>query len=187
MPTTAKKTASKSSTKTSSKATGSSRSSARSGPPDAVQLLVADHKEVKKLFKEYEKLVEAEAADDDKKALAEQICMLLTVHAQIEEEIFYPATRESIEEQDLLDEAEVEHASAKDLIAQIQGMEPSEELYDAKVIVLGEYVDHHVKEEESEMFPKVKKSDLDLDAIGEELSARKEELMLEMGIELQDA
>jgi hemerythrin superfamily protein len=150
---------------------------------DAIALLTNDHKEVKQLFKEYEKLVKAEAEDEDKQALAEQICQLLTVHAQIEEEIFYPAAREALEEQDLLDEAEVEHASAKDLIAQIQQMEPSEELYDAKVKVLGEYIDHHVQEEEGEMFPAVKKSDMDLEALAEELQERKEELLEETGEE----
>lgn len=190
MPTTAKKTSTKSRTSAkSASAKSASKSSAAGGRAsaslDAVQLLTADHKEVKQLFKQYEKLVEADAGDEEKQMLAEQICTMLTVHAMIEEEIFYPAARESIEEQDLLDEAEVEHASAKDLIAQIQSMEPSEELYDAKVTVLGEYIDHHVKEEESEMFAKVKKSDLDLDAIGEEMSTRKEELMAELGVEMQ--
>ncbi len=148
---------------------------------DAIQLLTADHKEVEQLFKQYGKLVESEADDDEKQALAEQICEMLTVHATIEEEVFYPAVREALDEQDLLDEAEVEHASAKDLIAQILEMEPSEELYDAKVTVLGEYVSHHVEEEETEMFPKVKKSSLDLKAIGEELLTRKQALMGDAG------
>jgi hemerythrin superfamily protein len=98
----------------------------------------------------------------------------LTVHAEAEEEIFYPAAREAIEEQDLLDEAEVEHASAKDLIAQIEAMDSSDPLYDAKVTVLGEYIDHHVEEEEKEMFPKVKKAKLDLEALGEEILQFKE-------------
>ena len=87
-----------------------------------------------------------------------EICVTLTVHATIEEELFYPAAREAEVETDLLDEAEVEHASAKDLIAQIEGMGPDDELYDAKVTVLGEYIDHHVKEEEGEMFPKCRKA-----------------------------
>jgi hemerythrin superfamily protein len=164
--------------KKSSAKTGTTKAAASH---DAVQLLTADHKEVKQLFKQYEKLVDQEADDAEKKQLAEQICGMLTVHATIEEEIFYPAAREQLDEQDLLDEAEVEHASAKDLIAQIQSMEPSEELYDAKVTVLGEYIDHHVKEEEGEMFPKVKKTELDLKALGEELAARKQELMAESG------
>jgi hemerythrin superfamily protein len=104
---------------------------------------------------------------------------MLTVHATIEEELFYPAARENSTEQDLLDEAEVEHASAKDLIAQIEGMDAGDELYDAKVKVLGEYIDHHVKEEE-ELFPKVKRAKLDLEALGGELAARKQELQAEV-------
>lgn len=162
--------------KSASKSSSSSRKSA-GGPPDAIQLLTADHAEVKKLFKSYEKLVKDEADTEEKRELAEQICMMLTVHAAIEEEIFYPSAREVLEEQDLIDEAAVEHASAKDLIAQIQDSEPDDELYDAKVKVLGEYIDHHVKEEQDEIFPKVKKAGLDLVALGEELSTRKDELM----------
>jgi hemerythrin superfamily protein len=111
---------------------------------------------------------------------------MLTVHATVEEEIFYPAAREALEEQDLLDEAEVEHATAKDLIAQIQTMDPSDELYDAKVTVLGEYVNHHVQEEEKQMFPKCKKAKMPLDELGEQLQARKQALMAEVGL-AQDA
>ena len=106
--------------------------------------------------------------------------MMLTVHAQIEEEIFYPAAQDAIKEPDLVDEATVEHASAKDLIAQIESSEPSDELFDAKVKVLGEYIDHHVKEEESEMFPQVRKAKLDLDALGAQLQERKGELTAEL-------
>ena len=105
---------------------------------------------------------------------------MLTVHATAEEEIFYPAARKAIEEEDLLDEAEVEHGSAKDLIAQIESSTPSESLYDAKVKVLGEYIDHHVKEEEGELFPKVKKAKIDLASLGTEMAARKAELMPEL-------
>jgi hemerythrin superfamily protein len=163
--------------KTPTKSTSSRRTSAH----EAVKLLTADHKEVKALFKEYDKLVKAEAEDTQKQELAEQICMMLTVHTMIEEEIFYPAAREELaKDQDLLDEAEVEHASAKDLIAQIRESSPSDDLYDAKVTVLGEYIDHHVKEEEKEMFPKVRKTGLDLEALGEEMAARKETLMGEL-------
>jgi hemerythrin superfamily protein len=103
---------------------------------------------------------------------------MLVVHTTLEEEIFYPAAREALgDEDDLIDEAAVEHASAKDLIAQIQSSDPNDDLYDAKVKVLGEYIDHHVKEEESEMFPKVRKTELDLKSLGESLMQRKEELM----------
>ncbi len=149
---------------------------------DAIALLTADHKEVKALFKQYEKLVEADADDDEKQQLATQICTMLTVHAQVEEELFYPAARDVLgEDEDLVDEAAVEHASAKDLIAQIEESSPDEELYDAKVKVLGEYIDHHVKEEENEMFPKCRKAGLDVETLGADLAARKEQLLQEMG------
>jgi hemerythrin superfamily protein len=104
---------------------------------------------------------------------------MLTVHATIEEEIFYPAARAAEVDADLLDEADVEHASAKDLISQIESMSPDDDLYDAKVSVLGEYIDHHVQEEEGEMFPKCRKSEMDLAALAEALAERKSELMAE--------
>ena len=151
---------------------------------DACDLLDADHKAVKKMFKEFDELTESRArgAAQKKLELARQICLELTVHAQIEEEIFYPALRQAIKETDLLEEAEVEHQSAKDLIAQIQGMAEPDEKFEAKVKVLGEYIDHHVKEEKGEMFPKARAArKLDLMAMREELEARKEELMSEMG------
>ena len=144
---------------------------------DAVSLLSADHAEVKQMFESYKQLVEEDGDSEEKRELAEQICLALTVHAEIEEEIFYPAMRESIDDDLLLDQAEVEHAAAKDLIAQIQGMDPDDALYDAKVLVLGEYVDHHVEEEESEIFPAAEKSGIDLEVLGAELAERKQELM----------
>jgi len=157
----------------------SSTSSARkknSVAQDAVQLLTNDHREVKALFKKYDKLVSADAQPEERQKLALLICNMLTVHATIEEEIFYPAARDALSEVDLLNEAEVEHASAKDLIAQIETMDPMDSLYDAKVTVLGEYIDHHVQEEENEMFPKAKKAGMNLESLGTELMARKSEL-----------
>jgi|KBSMisStaDraftv2_1062788.scaffolds.fasta_scaffold105814_2 hemerythrin superfamily protein len=148
---------------------------------DAFALLKADHKAVKALFRDFDGL--SEDGDDEQKAdLVQQICNELTVHAQVEEELFYPAVRAAIDDADLLDEAAVEHASAKDLIAQLNAMEPGDELYDAKVTVLSEYIDHHVKEEEDEMFPKAQKSDLDARALGQEMLARKQELKAELGM-----
>ena len=142
---------------------------------DAIQLLRADHRKVQDLFDQFEK-----ARGDDRKAeLAQEICSELKVHAQIEEEIFYPAAREALKEQDLIDEAAVEHASAKELIAQIEQSHAGDELFDAKVTVLGEYIKHHVKEEHNELFPKLKKTKLDLKALGEQLAERKEALMAE--------
>lgn len=146
---------------------------------DAVDLLDADHIAVKKLFTAYKKLCDANAPAEEKREIAEKICQELTVHAQIEEEIFYPQVREAINDDPLLDEAEVEHGTAKDLIAQISAMDPEDDLYDARVTVLGEYIDHHVKEEREEMFPKARKSELDLVALADELSRQKMELMEE--------
>ena len=149
---------------------------------DACDLLDADHRAVKKMFKEYEELTKSRArsASQKKMDLARQICMELTVHAQIEEEIFYPALREAIKETDLLDEAQVEHQTAKDLIAQIEQGGEADDMFDAKVKVLGEYINHHVKEEKGEMFPKARSArKLDLVAMRDELEARKEELMSE--------
>ena len=153
------------------------------GEKDACDLLDADHRAVKRMFKEYEELTgsRARSAAQKKMDLARQICHELTVHAQIEEELFYPALREVLKDTDMLAEAEVEHQTAKDLIAQIEGMGEADEMFDAKVKVLGEYIDHHVKEEKNEIFPKARSArKLDLIAMRDELMARKEELMGEM-------
>lgn len=154
------------------------RSKASAGSNDAIAMLMEDHKKVKKMFKDFEKLKE-DGDDAEKSELVAQICQELTVHTQLEEEIFYPAAREALsdDDEDLLDEADVEHASAKELIAQLEGMEPGDDHYDAKVTVLGEYIDHHVKEEEGEMFPKLKKAKLDTASLGEAMAERKQELM----------
>lgn len=143
---------------------------------DAIALLKADHKEVSDMFEKFEN------ARSTKAKLAQQICQALTVHAQIEEEIFYPAAREALGEdgQDLLDEAKVEHNALKELINTIEGSSPEEHLFDAHVKVLGEYVKHHVKEEEGELFPKLRKSEMNLVEVGEQLSARKKDLMSKM-------
>jgi hemerythrin superfamily protein len=147
---------------------------------DACDLLDADHKAVKKLFNAYDELAGSKARGAAQKRLeiARQICQELTVHAQIEEDIFYPALRAVLKDTDILAEAEVEHAGAKDLIAQIEALSEPDEMYDAKVKVLGEYIDHHVKEERNEIFPKARAArKLDLVAMRDELAARKEELM----------
>jgi hypothetical protein len=148
---------------------------------DACDLLDADHKAVKKMFTEFEELIESRGnVLEKKRLLADKICLELTVHAQIEEEIFYPGIRKAIKDELMMNEAEVEHMSAKDLIAQIQEMEASDALFDAKVLVLGEYIDHHVKEERNEMFPKARASKVDLVKMRDALQARKEELMSEL-------
>jgi hemerythrin superfamily protein len=152
------------------------------GAPDAVKLLVSDHRAVKALFQEYQEQVDQGGEGDDREAIARQICMMLGVHAQLEEEIFYPAARAAIKDAEKVDEATVEHAAAKDLIAQIESAALSDELFDAKVKVLGEMIDHHVKEEESGMFPQARKSGMDLKRLGEQISRRKAELMAEMDL-----
>lgn len=146
------------------------------GLKDAIALLTEDHKEVKAAFKEFEEL--GERAFASKKKLADKICAALKAHTVIEEEIFYPAVREQVKEgEDLVDEAVVEHQSAKDLIAQIEAMTAEDDLFDAKVKVLSEQIEHHVKEEETEMFPKAKKSGLDLVVLGEKMGERKEAIL----------
>ncbi|MEJ8858107.1 hemerythrin domain-containing protein [Variovorax robiniae] len=150
---------------------------------DAVDLLDADHIAVKKLFQQFGKLADAKAPAQKRKALADEICHALTVHATIEEEIFYPAARAELHDDALMDEATVEHAGAKELISQIEGMEADEPLFDAKVIVLGEQIDHHVKEEREEMFPKARASGMDLVGLKEQLAARKQELVAQTDAE----
>ena len=149
---------------------------------DAITLLEQDHEDVKDLFEQYDELAENEGSESDRQALAQQICTMLTVHATIEEELFYPAAREALKEDDLIDEAVVEHASAKDLIAQLESMQAGDDLYDAKVKVLGELIDHHVEEEEDEMFPKMRNSGLDLQVLGVAMASRKEELLAEAAV-----
>jgi hemerythrin superfamily protein len=153
-----------------------SNSSASGRAPDAIALLKSDHREVDELVQRYEK-----ARSDRKEAIARQICLALRVHAQIEEELLYPAARESLDADggDLVDEAAVEHATLKRLVGEVEGSSPRDSLYDAKVTVIGEYVKHHVKEEEKELFPKLRDSELDLKALGEQLAARKAVLMQE--------
>jgi hemerythrin superfamily protein len=145
---------------------------------NAVELLEQDHREVEEYFDDFE-----DANENEKGLLAAKICLALTVHAQIEEEIFYPAARKATKDDDLLDEAAVEHAGAKELIAQIESMKPGDDLYDAKVKVLGEYIKHHVKEEEGELFPEAEQARMDLDAVGQALAQRKTKLMAQLGPE----
>jgi hypothetical protein len=158
---------------------GKARRTRRSGRRDplAVTLLKKDHRQVEEWFDEYEQLEDT----GEKKALFQQIALALKVHTKIEEEIFYPEERGDVED-DMLDEAQVEHDGAKKLIAEIEAMKPSDNLYDAKVKVLGEYIKHHVKEEEQPggIFAQAKRGDQDLEEMGERLAARKKELMAEM-------
>jgi hemerythrin-like domain-containing protein len=172
---TASKTTSKPASKTTAGSPGKSASpdKAKSTSKDAIALLKADHEAVSQMFDEYEKT----RSSSNKKSIVAEICTALTVHAQIEEEIFYPAVKEALKDKLLVPEATVEHAGVKDLVAQLEGLEPDGEMYDAKVKVLSEYVKHHVKEEQNEMFPKVKASSLDLADLGARMAARKDELV----------
>ncbi len=144
---------------------------------DAIALLKADHEAVSQLFAEFE----STRSVANKKALVAEICTALSVHAQIEEEIFYPAFKAALKDKLLVPEANVEHAGVKSLIAQLEGVEPDGEMYDAKVKVLSEYVKHHVKEEQAEMFVKAKASSLDLVELGARMAARKQELLAKKG------
>jgi len=157
----------------------------QAGSGDPIASLIADHRKVKALFKEFDGLKE-EGSAKDKQRVVDEICTELKIHAALEEELFYPAVRGEIDDDDLMDEALVEHAGAKDLIAQLESMKPDDELYDAKVTVLGEQIDHHVEEEESEMFPKAKKAKVNTPELGSEMDARREEMKADLGVETEE-
>lgn len=154
---------------------------------EALQVLMDDHKEVKSLYERFQKLGEEDGEEKDE--IIEQTCRLLKAHTQVEEELFYPEVRDKIKEPSLIEEAAVEHQSAKDLIARLEGEDLEDEKRDAVFIVLCEYVQHHVQEEEKELFPQVRKADVDLEALGEDMVARRAELAgeLEMGGEEGEA
>jgi hemerythrin superfamily protein len=162
------------------------RSGAATGAmPLALELLAADHRKVEDLFRQFED--EKDGEESTRRALVQQICGELTAHTKLEEELFYPWLRENMDETDKLEEAYVEHASAKDLIAQVQGAGGMDEAFDAKVKVLSEYIKHHVGEEENEIFAEVRGMQEELDELGQEMAARKAELMEELGLEQGDA
>lgn len=167
MPTTTKATGSASRSRT------ASATAARPRQLDAIAMLREDHKKVAAMFEEYEKARSVNV----KRRLVDAICRELTVHAAIEEEVFYPAFKAALKDKELVPEARVEHASVKDLIAQVEGKEPDGEDFDAKVRVMGEFVKHHVKEEQGEMFPKARKANLDLIELGRLMSERKQQLL----------
>lgn len=154
--------------------------STQSALPLALELLTSDHRKVDQLFERFDEMKEQE--DDSRVAIAQRVCSEITIHAQVEEDLFYPWLRENLDDSDLVAEAEVEHATAKQLIAEILPVGEPDEAYDAKVKVLGEYIRHHVREEENEIFPKVREEQDELDELGQEMASRKAELMEEMGI-----
>jgi hemerythrin superfamily protein len=148
--------------------------------PLALELLIADHRKVEDLFEQYES--EKEGEEETRRALAAKICGQLTVHATVEEEIFYPWLRENLDDMEMLEEAYVEHSSAKDLIAQIESAGDIDDAFNAKVKVLSEYIKHHVKEEEQEIFPAVRDSKEELDELGQQIASRKGELLEMLGL-----
>lgn len=154
--------------------------------PLALELLVTDHRKVEDLFSQYED--QKDGDEDARRQLAERICLELKVHTQMEEELFYPWLRENMSEDDmeLVDEAQVEHNSAKELIDQIEGAAEIDDEYNARVKVLGEYIKHHVTEEENEIFPKVSDEAEALDELGQEMASRKGELAEENGLETEE-
>jgi len=140
---------------------------------NATELLIADHKHVSELFTEFEKA----PSIAEKKRIVSKICTELTVHAQIEEEIFYPAVKLALKDKELIPEARVEHATLKTLVEQVRGIEPDGEIFDAKIEVMHEYVKHHVKEEQEKMFPKATATNLNMMELGTKLSERKAQLL----------
>lgn len=158
------------------------KGSGRAAGPDVLELLEADHRRVQQLLDDFE---DSDGDEAEQIELAQQICDELRVHARVEEELFYPAMRRVLDEDGarLLDAALVEHASAEDLVAKVDASDPTDELFRARVEVLGVYVDHHIVEEESELFALVRDSSLDRRALGAALQARREELLADMGLD----
>lgn len=150
------------------------------GSRNAIDILTQDHDKVKKLFQEYRRVMKSNGSDREKEDIVREACDALTVHTMVEEEILYPMARSVLDDQEVMDEAEVEHMGAKDLIAQLESMEPGDDLYDAKFIVLGEQVKHHIQEEEGKIFPKLKKAKIDLEQIGMEIHRYKTDLEEDM-------
>ena len=144
--------------------------------PDAIDLLDADHLAVHAMLLSYRELVRMHAGVLQRRALAEEICMELTIHARLEEELLYPALREALQDEDLLDEAEDQHGSQREFIARILASAPEDPLYDARVAALGEYVERHVRQEREQVFNRALASRLDLQSLGRSIAVRKEEL-----------
>jgi hemerythrin superfamily protein len=144
--------------------------------PDAIDMLDADHLSVHAMFQSYRELVRTRATPLQRRALAEEICMELTIHAKLEEELFYPAVRDALNDGELVDEAEDQHGSQREFVAQILATQPEDELYDARVAVLAEYVERHVRQEREQVFNRVLASRIDLQSLGRSIAVRREEL-----------
>jgi hemerythrin-like domain-containing protein len=160
-----------------------SRHSASDDAVDAVSLLISDHEELRQLFLDYAGLVEAGASDEEKEVLVEEICNQLSVHSSLEEDLFYPAARDALADIALLNKAESDHQRLAEMIVELQSMDASDEQYDDRVMVLEETFEEHIDEEENEMFPQLADSAMDLEQLGEQMSARKDELQNEVGRE----
>jgi hemerythrin superfamily protein len=150
---------------------------------DAISVLMADHREVRRLFGDYEVLVADDASDDTRGDLAREICQALSDHASVEEELFYPALREAVGNDDSVDEALADHAVARELIEQLEAMEPSDDQYDNTVRMLQETFDQHVSVEEAELFEQAKESSLDLDSLGDQITQRKDDLLVALEVD----
>src|SRR5438105_13844773 len=151
--------------------------------PKSIAIVLKDHKNVQKMFRDFVKMKRED--DSDREDLIERVCKELTVHTRLEEELFYPFAREHLPEPDLIDEASVEHATAKELVAQLEAGNDEEDMRDARFKVLTEYVKHHIQEEEGELFPqlaKAKEAKEPLEVLAEQMQERKLELAQEAGI-----
>lgn len=148
---------------------------------DVINILIEDHKKFIQLFAEFQKIKD-QADDEIKQTLVEIACTELVIHAQVEEEFLYPALREAFNEPDLVDEAQVEHALARQLIGELESMHPGDDFYDAKFTVLGEYVKHHIEEEQNRIFPRMKRAEMDLETLGQDIRQRRNELRSEFGM-----
>jgi hemerythrin len=159
-----------------------------SPPEDAIALLMDDHRRFKELFDEFKKLQSSgqPGLEDLKQELMDAVCAELTIHSQIEEELFYPPVREALQNDDLMNEAVVEHESFVDLIDEIKDGDASDDMTCARFIVLGEYVEHHIREEHEDMFPKVRATGIPTLELGRSMLARKEQLKAQMGLTLYD-
>lgn len=148
---------------------------------DALEMLKHDHREVETLFAEYESL--ADGGDTTaKEAVAAEICEMLTVHAQVEEEVFYPAARQVLEQAEIINDAEEEHANAKQLISELEELSAEDDTFDARVKALRDAIIHHVEEEEGEMFAKLKEAGMETETLGEQMAERKQEILDELGL-----
>jgi hypothetical protein len=177
MATKAKTKAGRAAERKSSRSQAPNRKKAEAPSLSALELLEQDHRQVEEWFEEYDKL---KGDNKQKGELAQRICLALEVHARIDEEVFYTQAREATKDNDLINESLVEHATVKNLISEIEEMEASDDLYDAKIRVLGEMVKHHIQEEEEELFPELESAEIDLEALGKEVSERKEALISEL-------